>query len=44
MSSPFGSDKQRKMKATTNKTTTNNLDTRTELAELIKRKAEISVS
>lgn len=39
------SDKnQRKMKATTNKATTNNLDTRTELAELVKRKAEISVS
>lgn len=46
MSSPLpkGSDKQRKMKATTNKATTNNLDTRTELAELVKRKAEISVS
>ncbi|KAG4070169.1 hypothetical protein HA402_003859 [Bradysia odoriphaga] len=43
MSSPLpkGSDKQRKMKATP-KSTTNNLDTRTELAELVKRKAEIS--
>lgn len=45
MSSPLpkASDKQRKMKATP-KATTNNLDTRTELAELVKRKAEISVS
>lgn len=46
MSSPLpkGSDKQRKMKINTNKSTANNLDTRTELAELVKRKAEISVS
>lgn len=46
MSSPLpkaGDKQQRKMKATTNKAPSNNMDTRTELADLVKRKAEISV-